>query len=116
MANEVTSALSRFQHVDTYTDSAGAVLLPEREPYQYRDRDDNIQHEALEGDSWWSLAQYYYWDLSPEACQLWWIIADYQPTPVVNCAKPLKAGQLIMIPAPSTVLSEILGAAVEVYQ
>lgn len=115
MPNEVTSELSRFRHVDAYTDSAGAVLLHEREPYLYRDREDNIQHEAKGGDTWHSLAALYYWDISVFACELWWVIADYQPLPVANATAPIRAGQLVIIPSPSVVISEILGAPVEVY-
>ena len=115
MANEVTSERSRFQHVDTFTDDDGAVLLQEREPYYYRDRDDNIQHEAVEGDTWWSLAAYYYWDVTLYAGELWWVIADYQPTPVANATAPITPGKLVIIPNPSVVISEILGAPVEVY-
>ena len=48
---------SRYYAADAYTAWNGTTLLSESEPFRYADRDDNIVHPAVEGDSWFTLAE-----------------------------------------------------------
>ncbi|MCP4573341.1 MAG: hypothetical protein GY838_13380 [bacterium] len=106
---------SRYYSSETYTAWNGLVLLGEYEPYRYADRDDNIVHTATEGDTWFTLAQMYYWMISTRACGLWWIACDFQPVPVVDPTLAIPGGKIILLPSAATVRSEILGLKAEVF-
>lgn len=116
MAREAKFDLSPYKFSDVARDSDGNAYLEDREPFNYQDREDNISHVVIDGDTLQSLAQYYYWYLDRDAGDLWWVIADYQPTPIINPFVPLQPGRLIVIPAPEFVSSEIMAAPVEVLQ
>jgi len=108
--------LSRYKFTTPSTDTDGIAYLADREPISYVDRPDNIPHVVQDGDTLWALAQFYYWSLDADAAQLWYIIAEFQPTPVFNPFAPLRPGALLHIPSPEMVESEIINAPVEVYQ
>lgn len=114
MAREAHIDLSPYQFSEIARDSDDNAYLTDREPFAYQERDDNITHIVEDGDTLQSLAQFYYWYLSTDACELWWVIADYQPAPIINPFHPLKPGKLIVVPSPDLVSSEITAAAVEV--
>lgn len=116
MPREPNFALSRYRFSEVMQDSDGVAYLSDREPFGYRDRPDNIPHVVQHGDTLEDLAKFYYWNLNEDADQLWWVIADFQPDPIINPFRPLTAGKLLILPAPEFVSSEILGAPVEVYQ
>jgi hypothetical protein len=99
---------SRYYAVDTYVAWTGDILLGEYEPFRYVERVDNIVHEAVVGDSWFNLAQRYYWMISNRACGLYWVVCDFQPTPVVDPTLAIAPGTTIYLPSPATVRSEIL--------
>lgn len=116
MSRTIRFDLSRYKFNEPRTDSDGFAYLPDREPIIFEERDDNIPHIVQDGDKLWSLAQFYYWDLDVDAAQLWYVIAEYQPRPIVNPFKPLKPGSLLHIPSPEMVEAEIINAEVEVFQ
>lgn len=106
---------SRYYASEVYQAWNGAYLLTEYEPFRYADREDNIVHSAVEGDSWFTLAEKYYWMISTRACGLWWIICDFQPEPVVDPTLRIPAGKTIILPGPATVRDEILSLRAEVF-
>lgn len=116
MPREPKFDLSPYKFADVAQDADGNAYLTDREPFSYQDRPDNIPHLVEDGDTLQSLAQFYYWDLDFDAGDLCWVIADYQPSPIINPFIPLKPGKLLIIPAPEYVTSEILASPVEVLQ
>jgi len=89
---------SRYRYCTLFTDeSTGISKLDEREPFRYRDEPDNRFHRGKAGDSWWGLAHNYFQGV-PRACGLWWLICEYQPTPVIDPTIVISEGQLIVIP------------------
>jgi hypothetical protein len=83
-------------------------MLSDREPFRFRDRRDNIVHTARRGDTLFTLAGSFYRSIDPDrACGLWWILADYQPDPVVDPTVKLAVGVLIYAPSPRVVIQEI---------
>jgi hypothetical protein len=116
MPREANFDLSPYKFSDVERDSDGNAYLTDREPFTYQDRPDNITHHVEDGDTLQSLAQLYYWDLDFSAGDLWWVIADYQPNPIINPFAPLQPGKLMIIPAPEFVSSEILASPTEVLQ
>src|SRR4030042_4143418 len=100
MAREPRYDLSMYRFSDVLQDADGNAYLEDAEPVAYEDRLDNIPHVVQEGDTLDTLAQYYYWNLDVDASQLWWVIAGYQPVPIINPFVPLRPGKLIILPSP----------------
>jgi len=106
------AAYSRHEFTDEYRRD-GFNILTERVPYRYREFDDNISHIVVEGDTLMQLAYKYYNGITPEpqsAASLWWIIADFQPNPIINGTIQLQAGQVLIIPSKRTVIEEVFSS------
>jgi hypothetical protein len=109
------STESRYLAQVPAVDSAWRLYLPDREPFGYRDRPDNLVHLVSRGDDWSSIAEKYYYEVSTRACGLWWILCDFQPQPVIDPTLELAPGLEVIVPSPLTVQSEILGVRMEEY-
>lgn len=81
--------------------------LSDREPYGYQELSDNRTHEVREGDTLFSLAGLYFRPVS-RACGYWWVIADFQPDPIVDPTLKLPVGQIVYIPSTRTLRNRIL--------
>jgi len=84
----------------------GQRFLLDREPFRFVPRPDTRRIVAKGGDTWQSLA---FEHLNPvsNAEQLWWVLTDFQPEPVLDPTIPPVPGTIIYIPAPEFVLSEL---------
>jgi hypothetical protein len=89
-------------------DDAGRLFLTEREPYGYQDHADNREHVVVQGDTLWSLAGRYLAPL-PRACGFWWVLADFQPDPVVDPTLELEPGRRLFVPSLRVLTDVILG-------
>jgi hypothetical protein len=89
-------------------DDAGRVFLSEREPYRYREHADTRVHVVAQGDSLFDLAGRYFAAL-PRGCGFWWVIADFQPDPIVDPTLELEAGRRLFIPSLRVLTDVILG-------
>lgn len=98
--------MSRYEFTSAVSDSNGALVLTDREPYRYVNLPDNSQHVATIGDTWWNLAARYFAPLD-NAADLWWVIADFQPDPVLDPTIAIVVGRVIIIPSVDTVQSRI---------
>ena len=96
---------SRYSHVQGFP-WEGFVELTEREPFRFRDLDDNRTHAVVEGDTLFTLAGRYFQPL-PRACGFWWVIADFQPQPIVDPTIELDVGRLLFIPS-TRVLTDVV--------
>jgi len=85
----------------------GARFLSEREPYSFRALTDARRHLVMQGDTLWSLAGHYFAPL-PRACGLWWVIADFQPDPIIDPTLTLEPGRLLYIPSTRALTDVIL--------
>ena len=97
---------SRYMFCRGVNDESGRWLLTEREPFRYRDLPDNRVHVIQEGDTLYNLAGRYFRPL-PRACGFWWIIADFQPDPILDPTLKLEVGQTLWIPSVRTVTDEV---------
>lgn len=88
----------RYRYCTQYTDSDSVSYLDEREPFRYRDESDNRYHKAKNGDTWWGLAHMYFQGI-PWQCRLWWLLCEYQPTPIVDPTLIIPEGTLVVIPS-----------------
>lgn len=72
-------------------------FLSEREPYRFREHTDTRVHVVVQGDTLASLAGRYFAPL-PRACGFWWVLADFQPDPIVDPTLELDLGRRIFVP------------------
>ncbi len=71
-------------------------------------REDTRLHKVEEGDTLEALAELFFG--GPNSARLWWIIADFQPEPILDPTEDLKIGKLLFIPSQNFVESIVLGA------
>lgn len=82
------------------------VQLSEREPFSYRDLPDNRYYTVAEGDSLFSIAERAF-PAFPRPCGLFWVIADFQPTPILDASAALETGTELVIPSETAVRTMI---------
>jgi hypothetical protein len=87
-------------------DESDRTWLTERVPYRFRVFADNRQHVVAQGDTLWTLAARYFRAL-PRPAGLWWIIADFQPEPIIDPTVRLRIGSVVVIPSVRTVIERI---------
>jgi hypothetical protein len=100
---------SRYEHCRAIRDDAGNLYLTEREPYRFRPLPDTRIHTLTEGETLYTIAGRYFRP-RPRACGLWWIIADFQPDPILDPTLALEPGRRLFIPSLRVVEEEILGS------
>ena len=99
---------SRYSFCSGVRYEAGALHLTEREPYTFRAHADTRVHIVVQGDTLFDLAGRYYAPLS-RACGFWWVLADFQPDPIVDPTLQLEAGRRFLIPSMRVLTDVILG-------
>jgi len=98
---------SRIEFTLGIRDDAGRLLLTDREPFRFRPLPDNRIHEAKEGESLFTIAGRFFRP-RPRAAGLWWIVADFQPDPILDPTLPIEPGRRVFVPSLRTVDEEIL--------
>ncbi|RJS13445.1 hypothetical protein DRW03_36085 [Corallococcus sp. H22C18031201] len=99
---------SRYSFCLGVRDEAGLLLLTERIPYGYQPHADTRVHLVAQGDSLWGLAGLYFAPL-PRACGFWWVLADFQPEPIIDATLALEAGRRLFVPSLRVLTDVILG-------
>jgi hypothetical protein len=101
---------SRYLFCQGIVDSDGKLYLTDREPFRFVERTDNRFHTVQEDDTLFSLAFQYFQPLKrPD--QFFWVIADFQPEPIVDATLALPKGITIVIPSVRCLIEEILNEA-----
>jgi hypothetical protein len=80
----------------------GKIGLSEREPFLYQELFDNRYHVVATGDNLFVLAERAFPSFL-RACGLFWVIADFQPTPIEDATLELEPGTILVIPSERTV-------------
>jgi len=89
---------SRYRYCIAFRDEQGRLVLDEREPVRYQKLKDNIYHKVVDGDTLWGLAFRYFREFTrPEG--LWWVIAEFQPEPILDPTLRLETGTTIIVPS-----------------
>jgi hypothetical protein len=78
-------------------DNAVVWQVPERLPFE--NRPDNIIHIVTRGERIYDLAQFYFSHFVPNAVDLWEVIAQFQPEPIIDPSVPLTPNREIYIPS-----------------
>lgn len=97
---------SRYTFCSASLDDGQRLVLTEREPFRYQPRADNRVHVAATGDTLFTIAHRYFSPL-PRPAGLWWIIADFQPEPILDATLALDTGRMLVIPSVRVVVEEI---------
>ena len=79
-------------------DELAQLFLTEREPYRFREHTDTRVHIVAQGDMLFGLAGRYFAPL-PRACGFWWVLADFQPDPIVDPTLELEVGRRLLVPS-----------------
>ena len=79
-------------------DELGRRFLSEREPYRFKEHTDTRVHVVAQGDTLEGLAGRYFAPL-PRACGFWWVLADFQPDPIVDPTLELDVGRMWIGPS-----------------
>ncbi len=89
---------SRYTFCQGVRDEHGWLYLTEREPYRFHQHTDNRIHTVVEGDTLFDLAGRYFAPLE-RACGYWWVIADFQPDPIIDPTLFLEKSRRLFIPS-----------------
>ena len=79
-------------------DDLAHLFLTEREPYRFREHTDTRVQVVAQGDTLFDLAGRYFAPL-PRACGFWWVLADFQPDPILDPTLELAAGRRLFVPS-----------------
>jgi len=82
--------------------------LSARVPFRFREFNDNIKWVVGDGDTLFTIANKVYSGFTDRPAGLWWIIADFQPDPILDPTLVLETGRTIFAPSERTVREEIL--------
>lgn len=100
--------ISRYRFSQLVRDPEGRTHLTEPEPFRYRPLTDNFAHVVEEGDDLWTVAGQYYGATVLGGETLWWVVAHFQPEPILDPTLALVPGSTLVLPSVRTVLEEIL--------
>lgn len=90
--------------------ASGVVYYGHRRPIRFRDDDDTVAHQVVDGDTLQGLANIHYQGFK-DPSSFWWIIAEFQVIPIIDPTRRLKAGTVLMIPS-ATLVSRLLHGTV----
>ena len=97
---------SRYTFTSAVLDDDDNLLLTEPEPFRFRELADNRVHIAADGDTLFTLAHRFF-DGLPRPAGLWWIIADFQPDPILDPTLKLARGRAMFLPSVRTITDEV---------
>ena len=98
--------LSRYSFTSGYVADDGFFQLTDREPYRFAKFSDTITHTVSAGDTLFTLAAKYFVGIARPA-GLWWVIADFQPAPIIDPTLALATGRTLYIPSQRTLIEEV---------
>lgn len=99
---------SRYSFSSAEENSAGKLVLSRRVPIRFQQRDDNRNRLVNEGDTVFNLASRFFARFTSRPAGLWWVITDFQPTPIHDPTIRLAAGSVIVIPSTRFVIEVVL--------
>lgn len=110
----MSKRFSRFRFCQPVLLDDGTIMATDREPFPYVDLADNRLHVVKDGDNLWMLAAKFFATEASggvEGALLWWVIADFQPDPIVDPTIRLATGRVLYIPSVRTLHELIFSEA-----
>ena len=97
---------SRHIFAQGHYDSDDNLYVSDRVPFRYQKMADSRRIVVSSDDTLWGLAAKYFASF-PRPAGLWWVIGDFQPTPIVDPTIVLEAGAVLVIPSERMVRERI---------
>lgn len=98
--------LSRHLLTTGLTDSDERVFLSDRVPFRFTHFSDNRKHTVKEGDTLFNIAGRYFAPL-PRPAGFFWVVADFQPDPIIDPTLKLELLRTIFVPSIRTLVEVI---------
>lgn len=95
--------MSRYSYCWNKTLSTGELRKLPRGFFYFQKFSDTEEHTCKEGETLFQLASIYYREAFPFAAMLYWIIADFQPVPIIDSTVVFQAAQVVYIPSIRTI-------------
>lgn len=90
-------------------DDEDKLFLRERRNFPYDKKlPGTIKHVVTSGDTVYSLAAKYFHIFDEDADHMWWIICEFQPSPIMDPTLGLEVGRILFIPSIRVVQERIL--------
>lgn len=100
-----------------FTFSAGFVdedddrfLLEDPEPFAFQEFADTRVHTVQDGDTLFNLAGRFFASFERPS-GLWWVIADFQPDPIIDPTLRLSVGRALFIPSERVLTEQVFNEA-----
>jgi hypothetical protein len=71
----------------------------DRSPWNFQKFEDTTIHICKGGEMIWEIAAQYYKDIFERPSMWYWIIADFQPSPILDATLAMQQGQKVYIPS-----------------
>lgn len=99
---------SRYQRSRIILRGEALTFLQLAEVEYYSGQEDDVFHIVSEGETLFSIAYRYYGGVG-DGVHNWWLIAEYQPEPIVDPTAKLNPGDILVIPSTRHLLDAIAG-------
>ena len=100
---------SRYETSFGIEDDSGNLFLTERKPFRFDEKlPGTRRHRVTASDSLQTLAHRYFKPL-PHAEHLWWIIAEFQPDPILDPTLSLETTRILYVPSVRVVQRRVFG-------
>lgn len=83
---------------------SGKLWLSSMTPFRYREYSDTRIHQTVENETLDQIAERYYGD---DGWKWWWVIAQFQPNPIVDPTVAFDAGVTIYVPS-MKIISQVI--------
>jgi hypothetical protein len=97
---------SRYALCSAQLDAGGRLFLKDRDPFRFQDFPDTRTYVVAAGDTLFTIAGRYFAPL-PRPAGLWWVLADFQPDPILDPTLALDLGRLLYVPSIRVVTQQI---------
>lgn len=94
--------MNRYSYCWNKTQNTQEIRKLPRGFFRYQKYLDTIEHSCLEGETLFALAGKYYHEYFTAPALLYWILADFQPEPIIDPTIVFSAGTVIHIPSAKT--------------
>lgn len=99
---------SRYDYCWNKATASGKLRKLPRGFFGFKKFSDTVEHQCLEGESLFNLAAFYYHDVFAYPSMLYWVIADFQPIPIIDSTIIFSAGDIVYIPSIKTINLQVL--------
>jgi len=101
---------SRYTFAEVSADeTTGRLTVRDRSRYRFENRSDLRRHVVEGGQSLFTIAERRFPGFSRGA-GLWWVIADFQPSPIHDPTIAVTTGRLLFVPSEQAVLERLFSS------